>query len=692
MATPRGDLAITTPLLGRYNLSNLLAAVAAAEALGLPHAAVAAALAAQPPVPGRLEPVDRGQPFPAFVDYAHTDAALVAALGAVREIAAGPGTDGERRGRVAVVFGCGGERDPGKRPVMGKVAGELADLPIATSDNPRREDPLAILAGVEEGLKQSGNGAYRVVPDRREAIRAAVGRSRRRCPAASRTGRCWSPARGTKRSRWWATPRSRSPTATSSPAPSRSSLASGRIGEAAAALGARLLAGDPGASWEGAAIDSRAVRGGEVFFALAGSQTDGHRFVADALARGAAAAVVSRAPEALPETGAVLVVEDSEEALHDLARAVRRRVPERLVGITGSAGKTTTKELLAALLGARFRVARNPGNFNNLFGFPLSLLNVPDGSEWMVAEMGMSTPGELRQLSLLGRPDVAIFTVVRPVHLEFFGTVQAIAEAKSELLAGLSPDGLVIANADDPEVVRIVRRHDRSQGSAPGVRIVWYGVHQPADVSARDLRPAPAGEVGSRFVLTAGSSDRVDIALPLHGLYNVENFLAAAACAHALGLLAGRDRGGRRRGPAGRRARRGAPPGRRPHPDRRLLQLEPRRRRQSARRRRRPVAGERARPALGGARRHAGAGARGAALPPRDRRGRRRGWASPRWSGWASCRASWWRAPAPRGAEAELVPGRGGGGGLGARHGTAGRPGAGQGLARRRVSKRWSAA
>lgn len=171
VATPRGDLAIAAPLLGRFNLSNLLAAVAAAEVLGLPQDRVAAALAAQQPVPGRLEPVDRGQPFPAFVDYAHTDAALAAALGAVREIAAG---GGERRGRVAVVFGCGGERDPGKRPVMGRVAGELADLPIATSDNPRREDPLAILAAVEEGLRQSGNPAYRVVPDRREAIRAAV--------------------------------------------------------------------------------------------------------------------------------------------------------------------------------------------------------------------------------------------------------------------------------------------------------------------------------------------------------------------------------------------------------------------------------------------------------------------------------------------------------------------------------------
>jgi len=165
LATPRGELTFHSPLLGRFNLENLLAAAAGAEALGLPHAAIVAAFAAQRPIAGRMELVDRGQPFPVFVDYAHTDAALTAALRSVRELA---------QTKVAVVFGCGGERDPGKRPVMGRVAGELADLPIATSDNPRREDPLAILRAVEEGLKASGNRDYQVVPDRREAIRAAV--------------------------------------------------------------------------------------------------------------------------------------------------------------------------------------------------------------------------------------------------------------------------------------------------------------------------------------------------------------------------------------------------------------------------------------------------------------------------------------------------------------------------------------
>jgi UDP-N-acetylmuramoyl-L-alanyl-D-glutamate--2,6-diaminopimelate ligase len=169
LITPRGEVPFVTHLLGRYNLINLLAAAAAAEALGLPHSAVTAALAAQHPIPGRMEPVDRGQPFPVFVDYAHTDAALDAALRSAREISG--------VAKVAVVFGCGGDRDRGKRPLMGRVAGELADLPILTSDNPRTEDPMAILAAIEEGMKASsgpGRPAYRLVPDRREAIREAI--------------------------------------------------------------------------------------------------------------------------------------------------------------------------------------------------------------------------------------------------------------------------------------------------------------------------------------------------------------------------------------------------------------------------------------------------------------------------------------------------------------------------------------
>lgn len=164
--TPRGELALSSRLRGRYNLHNMLAAVAVGETLGLEPESVVAGVEFLGPVTGRLEPVDRGQAFPVFIDYAHTDAALRASLGSLREIAEGR--------KIVCVFGCGGDRDAGKRSLMGEAVGELADLPILTSDNPRREDPMAIIAAVKEGLERSGNRSYRVVPDRREAIRRAV--------------------------------------------------------------------------------------------------------------------------------------------------------------------------------------------------------------------------------------------------------------------------------------------------------------------------------------------------------------------------------------------------------------------------------------------------------------------------------------------------------------------------------------
>lgn len=302
-------------------------------------------------------------------------------------------------------------------------------------------------------------------------------------------------------------------------------MASLTVEEIARVTGGRIVAGDPGSKCAGAAIDSRAVQAGQIFFALPGTRTDGHRFVGAAAAQGAGAVVVQ---EEVSADTAIIRVDDTLKALQDLARHVRTSgVPQKLVGITGSMGKTTTKELLAAMLGSRFRTSKTVGNFNNLIGYPLCLLNVPDGTEWMVAEMGMSSAGELRELSLMGRPDAAVFTVVRPVHLEFFASVSDIAEAKSELLAGLAPDGPVIANADDPEVSRIAKRH--------GKNVVWYGVESPAvDVRLTDLAPGPEG-AGSRFKLRA-KNETVAFELPLHGLYNAENCLAAATCAWSLGM------------------------------------------------------------------------------------------------------------------------------------------------------------
>ena len=269
-------------------------------------------------------------------------------------------------------------------------------------------------------------------------------------------------------------------------------MVQGRLGEAATIMGGEMISGSAAAMWRGATLDSRQVNGGELFFALAGERTDGHRFVGQALERGAAAAIVQREME-IPADGGAIRVPDTLEALHSLTREVRTREPRKLVGITGSAGKTTTKEMLAAMLARRFRVARNPGSLNNTLGFPVALLGIPEGTEWMVAEMGMSTPGELRQVSRLGKPDVAVFLNVRPVHLEAFGTLEAIREAKAELLDGLAEDGLVVANQDDRQVVEIAHRH--------AGRVIWFGRQTTADYRVEDVESLADGRVGSRFKL-----------------------------------------------------------------------------------------------------------------------------------------------------------------------------------------------
>ncbi len=165
ISTPRGEVRFESRLIGRYNLDNLVAAVAAAEAMGLDHEAMATGIARQPPLAGRFEAVARGQSFPVLIDYAHTPGALEASLRSIAELT-------ERR--IALVFGCGGDRDRGKRPLMGRIAGELADLPVVTSDNPRGEDPMEIISAVEEGLRSSDNRDYLIEPERRAAIRHAV--------------------------------------------------------------------------------------------------------------------------------------------------------------------------------------------------------------------------------------------------------------------------------------------------------------------------------------------------------------------------------------------------------------------------------------------------------------------------------------------------------------------------------------
>jgi UDP-N-acetylmuramoyl-tripeptide--D-alanyl-D-alanine ligase len=289
---------------------------------------------------------------------------------------------------------------------------------------------------------------------------------------------------------------------------------------------AKITAGEPAAApsslvLTGVSIDSRSIARGELFIAIPGVRFDGHDFLGEAFRRGAAAALVSRTaptPVGLP----LVRVDDTVIALHDLARHVRGTTTAPVVGITGSTGKTTTKEFAAALLADRGPILKSAGNLNNQYGVPLTLLRLRTEHVAAVVEMGMSAPGELRVLTRTTRPDAAVITNVAPVHLEHFESLEAIARAKAEILEGLRDGGWIVLNHDDPLVRRI--------GESFSGEIVWFGSDRTCDVC---VQPREETSNGIAFTLALAGKE-AEISLGLTGRHMMMNFAAAAAVAHRL--------------------------------------------------------------------------------------------------------------------------------------------------------------
>jgi UDP-N-acetylmuramoyl-tripeptide--D-alanyl-D-alanine ligase len=293
-----------------------------------------------------------------------------------------------------------------------------------------------------------------------------------------------------------------------------------------AALGARL---DPVARVAGVSIDSRTIRAGELFFAIHGPRHDGHDHVAAAFERGALAAVVAESRArgfANSVRDRCLIVDDTFRALHRLATGVRVAWGKKIAGVTGSVGKTTTKEILAALLGAKLRVLKSEGNFNNAYGLPLTLFRLEKEHDAAVLEMGMSRRYELQELAAIAKPDVGVVTRVAPAHLEFFSGVEEIALAKRELIEGLNGrESVAVLNADDPLVAAFASH-------APG-RVLTYGIDNAADFRAEEIEDR--GALGSSFVVVEnGKRALLELALP--GRHVVSNALAALAAASVWGI------------------------------------------------------------------------------------------------------------------------------------------------------------
>jgi len=276
----------------------------------------------------------------------------------------------------------------------------------------------------------------------------------------------------------------------------------------------------------GYSIDSRTVGNGELFFAVKGERLDGHDFVAGAIAQGAVAAVVRKDQlHRFPGNDRLLSVDDTLIALQTLATAVRKVWGKPLIGVTGSAGKTTTKEAIAHVLASKFRVLKSEGNFNNHFGLPLMLLKLQPEHDLAVIEMGMSHAGEIRALAKIAQPEIGVVTNVAPVHLEFFDSLAGIARAKYELVESLPSSGTAVLNADDEYVSQFGRDFKG--------RVIKYGTGANADVRAENMQSR--GADGSEFEIVVGDI-REHARLPLVGDHNVLNALAAVSVSIACNM------------------------------------------------------------------------------------------------------------------------------------------------------------
>jgi UDP-N-acetylmuramoyl-tripeptide--D-alanyl-D-alanine ligase len=274
--------------------------------------------------------------------------------------------------------------------------------------------------------------------------------------------------------------------------------------------------------------DSREVKVGDLFIAVKGEKHDGHAFIPQAVHQRAAAAIVSESwATEHPDAGIPLIVVDEPvAALQRWAAWRRANLDVRVIGVTGSVGKTSAKESIAAVLSQRFRVFRSPGNFNNEIGLPLSLLETPDDAEIVVLEMGGAyAHGELTQLAGIAQPLVGVVTNIYPVHLERMGTIEAIAKTKRELVEAIPEDGIVVLNNDDPRV--------RAMASAARGRVITYGLEHPADIRAGDVRTD--GLKGTSFWVTI-DGEETSLKVPFVGAPGVQIALVALAVGHGFGM------------------------------------------------------------------------------------------------------------------------------------------------------------
>jgi murE/murF fusion protein len=513
--------ALQTNMIGSYNVSNLLGVIATMRSIGVPLAAAVDACRRLTPVPGRMECICApGQPLVA-VDYAHTPDALGQALQALRSLA------DQRGGQLWCVFGCGGDRDTVKRPLMGAMAARYADQVVVTSDNPRSEKPEAIIAQVLLGLQ--GREDATVEPDRARAIAQALGRAAANdvLLIAGKGHEDYQDVAGQR-------------LPYSDLVEVRNNIGMNdmmTLAQARPWLGdARLVSHEADGGhviFRRVHTDTRTLQPGDLFVALQGERFDANDFLQEAKAKGAVAAICQGDAEARLLAAGLpgLVVADAKQALAALATGWRGQFTLPLIAVTGSNGKTTVTQMIAAILKAYKPQANlaTQGNLNNEIGVPLTLLRLRSQHEIAVVELGMNHPGEIAGLAAITQPTVALVNNAQREHLEFMATVAAVAQENGSVLSALPANGVAVFPSDD------------------SFTSVWDALAAPRSVlrfGEADAAQHPA-DIRCTQALWAGDAWQVSVTTPagalnyaLHiaGQHNVKNSLAAVACALAAGV------------------------------------------------------------------------------------------------------------------------------------------------------------
>lgn len=299
-----------------------------------------------------------------------------------------------------------------------------------------------------------------------------------------------------------------------------------RLDELAQKMEGKILQGHPSLSFDRFNIDSRQSKPGELFFAI-NAERDGHNYISHSVQKGAAGAVISHKIQLPNQKTALIQVKDTVQALQLLAKRILQESNSKVIGITGSVGKTTVKEFTAALLSNNGNVLKSEGSYNNHLGLPLSLLRLTKEDELAVLEYGMSSPGEITALTHIAPPDIAVITNIKPAHLEFFKDIKAIALAKKEILNGMKSKGIAVLNGDDSLVREIAGKRKCKQ--------LFFGTSEGHDISAENIKNN--GWKGTTFDLNYGQ-DKTKIFIPFFCKSSIYNFLAAAGVAYALSIPA----------------------------------------------------------------------------------------------------------------------------------------------------------